>query len=51
MKDPDFLVEAHITDLDVRPVVGAAVETLIKKIYGSSPGAIKLATDAMQAKP
>ena len=51
MKDPDFLAEAHAADLDVRPVAGAAVETLIKDIYASSPQAIKLATEAMQAKP
>ena len=51
MKDPDFLAEAHSADLEVRPVTGAAVEALIKDIYASPPEAIKLATDAMQAKP
>jgi tripartite-type tricarboxylate transporter receptor subunit TctC len=51
MKDADFLAEARIADLDVRPVAGAAVEALIKEIYASPPEAIKLATEAMQAKP
>jgi tripartite-type tricarboxylate transporter receptor subunit TctC len=51
MKDPDFLAEARTVDLDVRPVTGAAVEALIKEVYASPPAAIKLATEAMQAKP
>jgi tripartite-type tricarboxylate transporter receptor subunit TctC len=51
MKDADFLAEARTADLDVRPVAGAAVETLIKDIYASPPEAIRLATEAMQAKP
>jgi tripartite-type tricarboxylate transporter receptor subunit TctC len=51
VKDPDFLAEARTADLDVRPVSGIAVETLIKDIYASPPAAIKLATDAMQQKP
>jgi tripartite-type tricarboxylate transporter receptor subunit TctC len=50
-KDPEFLAEARTADLDVRPVSGAAVEALIKEIYASPPEAIKLATEAMQAKP
>ena len=51
MKDPDFLAEARTADLDVRPVQGDAVEALIKEIYASSPEAIRIATEAMQAKP
>jgi len=51
MKDPDFLAEARKLDLEVRPVTGAAVETLINEIYASSLEAIKLATDALQSKP
>src|ERR1700728_292466 len=46
MKDAEFLAEARTADLDVRPVSGIAVETLIKEIYASPPAAIKLATDA-----
>jgi len=51
MKDADFLAEARTADLDVRPVAGTAVEVLIKEIYASPPEAIKLATEALQAKP
>ncbi len=51
MKDPDFLAEARTADLEVRPVTGAAVETLIREIYASPPQAIRLATEAMQNKP
>jgi tripartite-type tricarboxylate transporter receptor subunit TctC len=51
MKDPEFLAEARTADLDVRPVAGAAVEALIKEIYVSPPEAIKMATEALQAKP
>jgi tripartite-type tricarboxylate transporter receptor subunit TctC len=51
MKDPDFIAEARTVDLDVRPVVGTAVEALIKEIYASPPEAVRLATEAMSAKP
>jgi tripartite-type tricarboxylate transporter receptor subunit TctC len=51
MKDPDFIAEARTADLDVRPVTGAAVEALIKEIYASPTEAIKMATEALQAKP
>jgi len=51
MKDADFLAEARTIDLDVRPVSGAAVETLIKEIYASPPEAVRFATEALQAKP
>jgi tripartite-type tricarboxylate transporter receptor subunit TctC len=51
MKDADFLAEAKTADLDVRPVSGVAVETLIKEIYVSPPAAIQLATDAIKEKP
>jgi tripartite-type tricarboxylate transporter receptor subunit TctC len=51
MRDPDFLAEAQRLDLDVRPVGGDAVATLIREIYASSPEAIRIATDAIQSKP
>jgi tripartite-type tricarboxylate transporter receptor subunit TctC len=50
MKDPDFLAEAQTLGLDVHPVTGGDVETLIKEVYASSPEAIKIATQAMQSK-
>jgi hypothetical protein len=33
-------------DLEVRPVSGADVETLIKEIYASPPDVVKLAVQA-----
>ena len=51
MKDPDFLAEAQTAELEVRPVSGDAVETLIKEIYASPPAAIKLAAEALQTQP
>jgi tripartite-type tricarboxylate transporter receptor subunit TctC len=51
MKDPDFLAEAQKLHLEVRPVNGEAVETLLREVYASPPQAIKLATDAMQDHP
>jgi tripartite-type tricarboxylate transporter receptor subunit TctC len=43
MKDPDFLAEAERLALEVRPVTGAAVETLIKEVYASPPAVVKRA--------
>jgi hypothetical protein len=51
MKDADFLADARKADLDVRPLGGSAIEALLKGVYASPPEAIKLATDAMRAKP
>jgi tripartite-type tricarboxylate transporter receptor subunit TctC len=51
MRDPGFLAEARKLELDVRPVDGDAVATLIKEIYASPPEAIRIATDAIQSKP
>lgn len=51
MQDPDFLSEARMLNLDVRPVSGAAVERLIKDMYASAPEAIKLATEAVGSQP
>ena len=46
MKDPQFLAEAKRLDLEVRPVTGQDVETLIKEIYASPPDVVKLAAQA-----
>jgi tripartite-type tricarboxylate transporter receptor subunit TctC len=46
MKDPQFLAEAKRLDLEVRPVSGPEVETLIKEIYASPPNVVKLAAQA-----
>jgi tripartite-type tricarboxylate transporter receptor subunit TctC len=43
MKDKDFLAEAKKNDLEVRPVSGAALETLIGELYHSPPEVVALA--------
>jgi tripartite-type tricarboxylate transporter receptor subunit TctC len=48
MKDPDFIAEAKGQNLDVDPVTGAEVETLIREVYASSPEAVQLATSSMK---
>jgi tripartite-type tricarboxylate transporter receptor subunit TctC len=48
MKDPDFIAEAKGQNLDVDPVSGAEVETLIREVYASSPEAVRLATTSLK---
>jgi tripartite-type tricarboxylate transporter receptor subunit TctC len=48
MKDPDFIAEAKAQSLDVDPVTGAEVETLIREVYASSPEAVQLAAASMK---
>ncbi len=43
MKDPEFLAEANRLSLEVRPVNGVAVDTLIKEVYASPPAVVKRA--------
>jgi len=51
MKDPQFLAETKRLDLEVRPVSGQAVETLIKEIYASPPEVVKLAAQVEKSAP
>jgi tripartite-type tricarboxylate transporter receptor subunit TctC len=48
MRDPDFIAEARSQSLDVDPVTGAEVETLIREVYASSPEAVQLAAASMK---
>jgi len=43
MKDPDFLAEAKRLSLEVRPVPGDAVQSLIREVYASPPEVVKRA--------
>ena len=49
MKDPAFLEEAQKTDLEVQPVSGEAVQSLVADIYRSSPDVVKIAADATKS--
>ena len=48
VKDPAFLAEAKRQDLEVRPVSGAEADALIKDVYATPPGIVKLAVDYMK---
>jgi tripartite-type tricarboxylate transporter receptor subunit TctC len=51
MKDPEFRAEANSLNLDVEPVSGTEVETLLKEIYASPPEVVKLATELVREGP
>jgi tripartite-type tricarboxylate transporter receptor subunit TctC len=51
MKDAEFLDEARNLSLDVAPVGGAEVETLLREIYASPREVVKLATELVRDAP
>jgi tripartite-type tricarboxylate transporter receptor subunit TctC len=51
MLDPEFRDEAARLNLDVDPVGGAEVETLLKEIYASPREVVKLATELVREAP
>jgi tripartite-type tricarboxylate transporter receptor subunit TctC len=48
MRDAEFIAEAKGQNLDIDPVTGAEVETLIREVYASSPEAVQLAASSMK---
>lgn len=48
-RDPEFLADAAKLDLEVNPVTGEQVAALITRIYGATPAAIELATNAIRS--
>lgn len=50
MKDPAFLAEAKKTGIDVEPVTGEAVETLLKRIYKADKKTVTMLQAAMPKK-
>jgi tripartite-type tricarboxylate transporter receptor subunit TctC len=44
MTDPDFLADAKRSKLEIVPVDGAKVETLVKEVYETPPAVVKRAT-------
>jgi tripartite-type tricarboxylate transporter receptor subunit TctC len=48
MRDPGFLADTKRLELEVSPVSGAAVETLINEIYASPPAVVKRAAEAVK---
>jgi hypothetical protein len=51
MKDAEFLDEARNLSLDIAPVGGAQVETLLREIYASPREVVKLATELVRDAP
>jgi tripartite-type tricarboxylate transporter receptor subunit TctC len=49
MKDPDFLADAKLNDLEVRPVSGAEMQQLVSEIYRTPPEVVKMAADAIKS--
>ena len=49
--DPDFLAEMRNQSLEVRPVGGAEVQSLIRDIYAAPPDAVKLAREIVAETP
>jgi tripartite-type tricarboxylate transporter receptor subunit TctC len=48
MRDPEFVADAKAQSLDIDPVPGAEVASLIREVYASSPAAVQLAASAMK---
>ncbi len=46
MKDPEFLAESKKAELEVHPVTGAEINTLLQEVYASPPEVVKLAAEA-----
>src|SRR5262252_9764903 len=51
MRDPDFLAEMRSQALEVRPLGGAAVQSLMRDIYASPPDVVKLARNILVDTP
>jgi tripartite-type tricarboxylate transporter receptor subunit TctC len=51
MKDADFLAEMRREMLEVRPVGGAELQSLMREIYASPPEVVKLARDLLVDTP
>jgi len=51
MRDPDFLAEMRGQSLEVRPVGGAEVQTLMRDIHASPPEVVKLARELLVDMP
>ena len=51
MADPDFLAEMRALALEVRPVGGAAVQSLMVDIHASPPEVLALAREILTEKP
>jgi hypothetical protein len=51
MRDAEFIDEAKRLSLEVEPVAGAEVETLLREIYAAPPAVVRLATELVRDTP
>jgi tripartite-type tricarboxylate transporter receptor subunit TctC len=51
LADPAFRADAANLNLDVEPVGGAEIETLLKELYASPPAVVKLASELVRETP
>jgi tripartite-type tricarboxylate transporter receptor subunit TctC len=51
MRDPEFLAEMRNLALEVRPVGGAEVQSLMREIHASPPDVLKLAREILAETP
>jgi tripartite-type tricarboxylate transporter receptor subunit TctC len=51
MKDPDFVAEAKKSELEVHPVTGADVATLLHELYATPADVVKLAQEVSRDTP
>jgi tripartite-type tricarboxylate transporter receptor subunit TctC len=51
MKDPDFLADAEKNRIEINPVSGAAIDTLIAELYRSPPDIVAEARKAVDISP
>jgi tripartite-type tricarboxylate transporter receptor subunit TctC len=51
MKDPEFVGESKKAELEVHPVTGGEITSLLQEVYASPPDVIKLATEISRETP
>ena len=49
LRDEAFLEDARRIDLELNPVSGEELDAVIARIYGATPAAVRIATDAIRA--
>jgi hypothetical protein len=47
MKDPEYLADAQKLNIDVNPVSGKELETLLAELYATPKDVVKKASDAI----
>ena len=48
MKDKDFMAEAEKSQLEIRPVTGAAIQQLVKNVYTTPAPIVRRAAEMLR---